>query len=88
MAHLPSDEVRFKEKMLDTEQLWQFSRSWASIDGCHAEMSSWRFGSLQKVWQIQKFYSIIFMGMVDAKYRFIWASCEYPGNSYDSTIFK
>lgn len=33
MAHLPSDEVRFKEKMLDTEQLWQFSRSWASIDG-------------------------------------------------------
>lgn len=35
MAHLPSDEVRFKEKMLDTEQLWQFSRSWASIDGCH-----------------------------------------------------
>lgn len=21
--------------MLDTEQLWQFSRSWASIDGCH-----------------------------------------------------
>ena len=31
---------------------------------------------------------MIFMGMVDAKYRFIWASCEYPGNSYDSTIFK
>ena len=35
MAHLPSDEVRFKEKMLDTEQLLQFSRSWASINGCH-----------------------------------------------------
>lgn len=35
MAHLPSDEVRFKEKMSDTEQLWQFSHSWASIDGCH-----------------------------------------------------
>lgn len=35
MAHLQTDEVRFKEKMLDTEQLWQFSRSWASIDGCH-----------------------------------------------------
>lgn len=31
---------------------------------------------------------MIFMGMVDAKYRFIWTSCEYPGNSYDSTIFK
>lgn len=31
MAHLPSDEVRFKEKMLDTEQLWQFSRSWVLL---------------------------------------------------------
>ena len=26
------------------------------------------------------------MGMVDAKYRFMWASCRYPGNSHDSII--
>ena len=35
IAHFPSDEARFKEKMLDTEQLWQFPCAWASIDWCH-----------------------------------------------------
>ena len=28
------------------------------------------------------------MGMVDAKYMFIWASCGYPGNSHDSIIMQ
>ena len=28
------------------------------------------------------------MGLVDAKYRFIWASCGFPGNSHDSIIFQ
>ena len=28
------------------------------------------------------------MGMVDSKYRFVWASCGYPGNSHDSVIFQ
>ena len=26
--------------------------------------------------------------MVDAKYRFIWASCGYPGNSHDPIIMQ
>lgn len=28
------------------------------------------------------------MGVVDSKYRFVWASCGYPGNSHDSVIFQ
>jgi hypothetical protein len=28
------------------------------------------------------------MGMVDAKYRFIWGSCGFPGNSHDSVILQ
>lgn len=28
------------------------------------------------------------MAIVDAKYRFIWASCGFPGNSHDSIIFQ
>ena len=28
------------------------------------------------------------MGMVDSKYRFVWASCGYPGNSHDLVIFQ
>ena len=36
----------------------------------------------------KNFYSVVLMAMVDAKMRFIWASCGYPGNSHDSTIFQ
>lgn len=28
------------------------------------------------------------MGMVDARHRFVWASCGFPGNSHDSIIFQ
>ena len=28
------------------------------------------------------------MGMVDSKYRLVWASCGYPGNSHYSVIFQ
>ncbi len=28
------------------------------------------------------------MAMVDAKYRFIWGTCGFPGNSYDSIILQ
>ena len=42
---------------------------------------------MQGVSQLQ-FYSIVLMGVVDAKYRFIWASCGFPGNSHDSIILQ
>ena len=35
VAHFPSDEAHIKEKMLDTEQLWQFPCGWGAIDCCH-----------------------------------------------------
>ena len=28
------------------------------------------------------------MGLVDAKYRFIWASVGFPGNSHDAVILQ
>ena len=28
------------------------------------------------------------MALVDANYRFIWASCGFPGNSHDSVILQ
>lgn len=28
------------------------------------------------------------MAMVDAKYRFVWGSCGFPGNSHDSVILQ
>ena len=28
------------------------------------------------------------MAMVDSKYRFMWGSCGFPGNSHDSVILQ
>lgn len=28
------------------------------------------------------------MVIVDVKYRFVWASCGFPGNSHDSLVFR
>ena len=72
MAHFPSDEARFKEKMLDTEQLWQFPCAWASIDGCHLPLKCPAGGleACKEYYNFKNVYSIIIMGMVDAKHRF------------------
>ena len=32
---MPKTSQEFAEKMLDTEELWQFPYSWAAVDGCH-----------------------------------------------------
>ena len=76
--------------MLDTEQLWQFPGAWVSIDGCHLLLKCPARGleACKEYYNFKNFYSIISMAMVDAKYHFIRASCGYPGNSYDSSIFK
>jgi len=90
MAHFPSDEACFKEKMLDTEQLWQFPCAWASIDGCHLPLKCPAGGleACKEYYSFKNFHSIILIGMVDAKYRFTWASCGCPGNFHDCNIFK
>ncbi|XP_068757390.1 uncharacterized protein [Montipora capricornis] len=90
MAHFPSDEARFKEKMLDTEQLWQFPCALASIDGYHLPLKCPAGGleACKEYYNFKNFYSIILIEMEDAKYRFIWASCKYQRNFHDSTIFK
>ena len=86
-AHFPGKEQQFREKMLDMEERWQFPCCWAAIDGCHIPLKC-PDGGLAACKEYQFFYSIVLMGMVDAKYRFIWGSCGFPGNSHDSIIFQ
>ena len=45
-------------------------------------------GASKEYHNFKNFYSIVLMGMVDSKYRFIWASCGYPGNCHDSIIIQ
>ena len=88
--HFPKNEQAFREKMLDMEQMWQFPCCWSAIDGCHISIKCPPGGleSSKEYHNFKNFYSIVLMGMVDAKYRFIWASCGYPGNSHDSIIMQ
>lgn len=89
-AHFPGNEQQFREKMLDTEERWQFPCCWAAIDGCHIPLKCPDGGlsACKEFHNFKNFYSIVLMGMVDAKYRFVWASCGFPGNSHDSIIFQ
>ena len=89
-AHFPNNEQQFREKMLDIEERWQFPCCWAAIDGCHIPLRCPDGGlaACKDYHNFKNFYSIVLMAMVDAKYRFIWGSCGFPGNSHDSIIFQ
>ena len=88
--HFPKNERTFREKMLDMEEMWQFPCCWSAIDGCHISIKCTPGGleSCKEYHNFKNFFSIVLMGMVDAKYRFIWASCGYPGNSHGSIIMQ
>lgn len=72
------------------EELWQFPCCWSAVDGCHLPIKCPPGGmeASKEYHNYKNFYSIVFMGMVDAKYRFVWASCGFPGNSHDAIIFQ
>ena len=88
--YFPKNKQAFREKMLDMEQMWQFPCCWSAVDGCHIPIKCPPGGleSSKEYHNFKNFYSIVLMGVVDAKYRFIWASCGYPGNSHDSIIMQ
>ena len=88
--HLPHSTEAFKEKILDMEELWQFPCCWAAIDGCHIPIKCPPGGleSCKEFHNFKNFYSIVLMAMVDSKYRFVWGSCGFLGNSHDAIIFK
>lgn len=90
LKHFPKDKEQFKEKILDMEELWQFPFCWGAIDGSHIPIKCPAGGlqSCKEYHNFKNFYSIVLMAMVDAKYRFIWASCGFPGNSHDSIILQ
>ena len=72
------------------EEAWQFPCCWSAIDGCNIQIKCPPGGleSCREYHNFKNFFCVELMGMVDSKYRFVWASCGYPGNSHDSVIFQ
>ena len=89
-SHMPSTEAQFKQKILNMEELWQFPFTWAAVDGCHIPIKCPPGGNeaRKEFHNFKNFYSFVLMSLVDAKYRFIWGSCGFPGNSHFSIILQ
>ena len=88
--HMPKSEDEFRRKILDMEEAWQFPCCRSAVDGCHIRSKCLPGGleSCKEFHNFKHFFSVVLMGMVDSKNRFVWASCGYPGNSHDSVIFQ
>ena len=43
---------------------------------------------MKQYYNFKIFYSVVLIAIVDANYRFIWASIGAPGNTHDSTYFQ
>ena len=89
-VRFPESELEFTEKLQDMKSLWHFGYAFCAADGSHLPIKLPEGGDeARKSYRCFKnFYSIVLMAMVDANLRFIWASCGFPGNSHDSTIFQ
>ena len=87
---MTSSSEDFQSKILDVEEQWQFPFTWAAIDGCHIPMKCPPGGNeaSKQFHNFKNFYSVVSMSLVDAKYRIIWGSCGFPGNSHDSIILQ
>ena len=88
--HLPKTPEEFKTKIVDMEELWQFPYCWSAVDGCHIPIKCPPGGleSCKEYHNFKNFYSIVLMGLVDSKCRFIWGTCGFPGTSHDAIIFQ
>ena len=60
------------------------------MDGSHLSMKCPNGGAqaMKQYFNFKGFYSIVLMALVDAEYRFIWASVGAPGNTHNSTMLK
>ena len=69
---------------------WQFKYAFAAIDGSHCPIKCPAGGaeSMKQYYNFKNFYSVILLALVDAHYRFIWASIGAPGNTHGSTYFQ
>ena len=88
--HFPKSEQAVKEKLVDMDAEWQFPYAFAGIDGSHLPIKCPHGGqeAMKQYYNFKNFYSVVLLGLVDANYRFIWASLGAPGNTHDSTYFQ
>ena len=88
--HFPTSEDEIRHVMGNFGEEWQFPYAFAAVDGSHFHIKCLNGGAqaVQQYFSFKGFYSIVLMALVDAEYRFIWASVGAPGNAHDSTLLQ
>ena len=88
--NMPKDLYSLREIMETFDQEWQFQCCFGAVNGCHIPIKCPKGGAenAKEYHNFTNFYSIVVMAISDARYRFIWASSGYPGNSHDAIIFQ
>ena len=73
----------------DFKKLWQFPYCFGEI-GCHIPIKYPPQGqeSAKEYLNVKNVYSIVLMAIADGKYRFVWANCAIPRNSFDSELYQ
>ena len=89
-AYFPTSKDEFFNSMAKFGEEWQFPYTFAAVDGSHLPIKCPKGGAqaMKQYFNFKGFYSIILMALVDAKYRFIWASVGFPGNTHDYRLFQ
>lgn len=84
---LPSTPAQWKEVARGFSERWNFEHCLGAIDGKHVMIRKpAKSGTLN--FNYKQFFSIVLMGVVDADYKFLWASVGAPGSASDGGIFK
>ena len=88
--HFPTSEDEIQHVMGKFGEEWQFPCAFAAVDGSHLPVKCPNGGAqaMKQYFNFKGFYSIVLMALVDAEYRFIWASVGAPGNTHDSTLLQ
>ena len=88
--YFPKSKEEFLVKMQEMESQWQFEYAFSAIDCSHLPIKRPPGGAqaIKEYHNFKNFYSVILLALVDAKYRFIWASLSAPKNAHDSTLFQ
>ena len=82
------DDSHNKLQEMECEQ--QFKYAFAATEGSHCPIKCPTGGaeSMKQYYNFKSFHSFVLLALVDAHYRFIWASIGAPANTQDSTYFQ
>ena len=88
--HFPKSVDYFCNKLQEMECEWHYKYVFAALDGLHCSIKCPAGGeeSMKEYYNFKNFYSVLLLALVDAYFRFLWASIGATGNTRYSIYFQ